>query len=195
MTICNYAFDNTPATQRFDSFQHFSMESLGMVGDHVSLDSIGTSPHEIAEWASTTGHVYVSHMTFELLNPPEVFVTKCTGRACPAAHSTISPVVCGALEDEVLSSVMWWKIWLQTHLKPKIPNMPRSDLHARRWRISRLLTVWCNGVLTGSYPGTGIASRIGLPAESLVNPELSRGTDADSSPDSGGIIQGSSMAL
>jgi len=40
---------NTLAAQGFDFFEHFYGQLLGVVGYHVGLDFIGTSPHEIAE--------------------------------------------------------------------------------------------------------------------------------------------------
>jgi hypothetical protein len=53
-----------PAAQSFYSLQHFCGESLRVIGDKVRLDFARTSPRERAEGASTTGHVYVIHMSF-----------------------------------------------------------------------------------------------------------------------------------
>ncbi len=56
--------DNMPAAQSLYSLQDFCGESLRVIGDKVRLDFAWASPHERAEGASTTGHVYVIHMSF-----------------------------------------------------------------------------------------------------------------------------------
>ena len=61
----------------------------------VSPDFFGTSPLELAERASSVGHVLGDHMSFELLNPSKVFVAICTERPRPGALDMImaSPVL------------------------------------------------------------------------------------------------------
>ena len=76
-----------------------------MVGQEVRLDFLGASPHEITEWASSAGHVFVPHVSFELLDPSEGFTALRTDRPRPADHRTIfSPPFCGVTGRYIPSS-------------------------------------------------------------------------------------------
>lgn len=67
--------------QRLDFFQYSWAESFGVVGHEVILQPAGTRPHEGAERALVREHVHVLHVSFELLDPPEVFATIRAGGA------------------------------------------------------------------------------------------------------------------
>ena len=73
-----------------------------MVGHEVILQFGGTSPHERAERALVRRHVRILHVSFEFLDPPEVFATIRTGRVrlAGAARGTISHVLRSALGSE-----------------------------------------------------------------------------------------------
>ena len=58
-----YELNNILAAQALSSFQRFSDESLGMMGNYVGLDFIGTNPTEIAEWTLALVHVFVPHVS------------------------------------------------------------------------------------------------------------------------------------
>jgi len=92
-----YELDNTPAAQGLDSFQHFCVEYLGVVGDEVSLDFRRTSPHEFAERALASRHVYVLHVSFKFLDPYEAFVAMSTDRRHLVVRATTSLDHCGTL--------------------------------------------------------------------------------------------------
>jgi hypothetical protein len=78
-----------PASQGFDSLQHFWGERLCVVRHDVSLDSARTSPHEIAEWAAVPRHVHSLHVSLEFLGSSEVLAAISTGRSRPAVRGTI----------------------------------------------------------------------------------------------------------
>ena len=99
-----YELDNAPPTQGHDSVQHFCGEHLGMIDDKVCLDFTRTSPHEIAEWASAPGQVFVLHVSFKLLGPSEVFVAISTDWPHLLAHGATSLVRCDALGRQMSSS-------------------------------------------------------------------------------------------
>jgi len=71
MIVPIYERDNIPAAQAFDCFQYFCGEYLGMLGYDMNLDVIGARPPKRTEWASASDHVFVYHVSFELLNPFE----------------------------------------------------------------------------------------------------------------------------
>lgn len=76
-----------------------------MVEDEVILQFAGTSPHERAEMAFVLERVYILHVSFEFLDPPEVFAAIRTGRArlASAAHGTtrVSLVLRSAMGSEM----------------------------------------------------------------------------------------------
>src|SRR5712691_3017920 len=89
---------NTPTTQRLDPYKHFFGEFLGVVGNEVGLDFCRTGPCDIAEWTSSPGHVYVLHVSVELLDTSEVFSTICTDRPRPETHGTRALVLCSTFD-------------------------------------------------------------------------------------------------
>jgi hypothetical protein len=93
--------DKTLPAQGIHVFQHFCGKFLRMVGHQVSLDFVGTSPFDVAEWASSLRHVNVPQVSFELLNPFKVFVAICTETSCHVGHCIGSPIVCEALYTEM----------------------------------------------------------------------------------------------
>jgi hypothetical protein len=68
----------------------------------MNLDVIGPGPPKVTKWTSASVHVFVSDVSFELLNPFEDTGTEyADGLRVATAHCMISPVICGGLESEV----------------------------------------------------------------------------------------------
>jgi len=116
-------FDETRTTQGLDFFQYLWAEPFDVVHQEVILQPAGTSPHERAERALVRERVHIPHVSFEFLDPPEVFATIRTGRArfAGADRGRISPVLCRALGSEMLPdswelSLVEWKVGLLPHL-------------------------------------------------------------------------------
>jgi hypothetical protein len=136
MVIRIHEFDNAPAAEALDSFQHFWSEFIRVVGNDVSLDFVRASPHELAERASTTWCVHVVHVSSELLVSSKARVTIYTDRPDLAVHVTTSLVLwLGAvLEGEMSPSSVGRRIGLLPHL---IQDRPRSDLYAGSMEVPR----------------------------------------------------------
>ena len=67
----------------------------------MNLDVIGPGPPKGTKWTSASVHVFVSDMSFELLNPFEDTGTEyADGLHVATAHCMMSPVICGGLESE-----------------------------------------------------------------------------------------------
>ena len=105
-----------------------------MVGDKVSFDFAGTSPHKRAERASTTGHVYVFHMSFELLGPSKLFVAVYTDRLFPIADGT-TLVLYDALGSQMISDSVVLYLGYDLNVQSNhdsgrtrwcLPELPRS---------------------------------------------------------------------
>jgi len=68
----------------------------------MNLDVIGTRPSKGTEWTLTSDHVFVSDVSFELLNPSEDTSTEYADRLrVGTAHCRMCPVICGRLESEM----------------------------------------------------------------------------------------------
>jgi hypothetical protein len=124
------------ATQSLKINQLFGGEFAAVSGHDVSLDFIGTSPGEIAEWALAPRFVYVLQVPLELLDPYEVFIAICTGRANPAAGraGTFAAAPC-ALNNYMLSRLSLGYISIHPDLGKPGRNLPRR---VGSWIVVRL---------------------------------------------------------
>ena len=97
-----------------------------MSGHDVSLDFIGTSPGEIAEWALAPWLVYVLQVPLKLLDSYEVFIAICTGRANPAAGraGTFAAAPC-TLNNYLLSRLSLGYMSIHPDLGKPGRNLPR----------------------------------------------------------------------
>jgi len=88
-----------PAGRGLDSLQNFGREFLGVINDNVSLEFVRTNPHEIAEQALASGHVFVHLMSFESLDPCKALVAITTDMPMPR------PVIKGTISLVLMSHV------------------------------------------------------------------------------------------
>ena len=98
-----------------DCFQCFWAESFDVVGYEVILQFVGTSPREGAEVALVRGFVFVIHVSFEFLVPPEGFAADSTGMAwlVSAGRGTISPLLSSDIGFEMSSSSLGLGLWVR----------------------------------------------------------------------------------
>jgi hypothetical protein len=98
-----YERDHLPAAQGGNVNLHLGGKYVPVVGNDVSLDLIGTSPREPAEWAWARWLVFVLQVSLELLDPLELFIAICANRPHPRARATTFATTPGALDNCMLS--------------------------------------------------------------------------------------------
>jgi hypothetical protein len=80
-----------------------------VVGYDMCLDFLGTTLRPLeraAEYASLSGHVYVIHVSLNVLRSSNRFAAIWTNKPLPATHGISPLAICGALDSYILSSSM-----------------------------------------------------------------------------------------